>query len=84
MLNKHILCIIKCSTEEKIKMNKDKVVIENLKLLPDKYDDFRAKFIAPDNSLINMDVFYLKFCTNLRNKYQNILIFYKQKIFFFL
>ncbi len=42
--------------KEKIKMNKDKVVIENLKLLPDKYDDFRAKFIAPDNSLINMDV----------------------------
>ena len=45
--------------KQKIKMNKDKVVIENLKLLPDKYDDFRAKFIAPDNSLINMDVLRL-------------------------
>lgn len=42
--------------KQKVVVNKKDITVNRLKLLPDNFDDFKSKFIAPDNSLINTDM----------------------------
>ena len=42
--------------QNKITIKKDAIKMDELKLLPDNFDEFKAKFINSDNSLINMDL----------------------------
>ena len=37
-------------------VNKDSIVVEPLKLLPDSFDEFKAKFINQDNSIKDIDL----------------------------
>tara|TARA_Y100000816_G_scaffold280859_1_gene254731 strand:- start:12330 stop:15782 length:3453 start_codon:yes stop_codon:yes gene_type:complete len=42
--------------KHKVVVDKKRVTVNKLKLLPDNFDDFKSKFIAPDNSLMNTDM----------------------------